>query len=501
MVATESEPHSPSGGLTVELTTETRPEPDLASPSGPLAGRGGLEKVPARAWRALAVASLGTVVVGWNSTATNIAFRDIADSFPASNATTVSWVASGYLIGTAAFLPLGGRLADRLGRRRIFLSGLALFAVSAILSALAPTVLILIAARGLQALAGGMVLPASLALVLPGFPESRRSSAIGLWSAAGPLSAAFAPGLSAWLLSVTDWRWVYAISTPIALVMFVAGLLILEELEPEPGHHRLDLLGAALGTAGIGLVVLAISQGSDWGYASPWTILAALEGVAALGGFLAMSLHHPEPLLNVRLFRLRGVWVANAANFFISFVSLPIWLVWPLYLGWVWDYSNQAVGLGLTAGPVCAGISTVLFSRLSDRIGARPFIRLGPLFMMISVMWCFLRLDATPNYWAEFAPSLGLFGLGWGMCIPQLNSMAVAEVEQRFWGETNATFNTLRYAGAAVGTAGAIAILGSEDRPDLLEAFDRSFLFFAVSILISAVLVWIPVRARSSPDG
>ena len=456
-----------------------------------------LDAVEPRAWRALAVASLGTVLVGFNSTATNIAFGDIADTFDSVSETTVSWIASGYFIGTGAFLPLGGRLADRVGRRKVFLGGLILFAVSAVASAIAPTVWFLIAARVLQSAAGAMVLPSSLALVLPMFPESRRPGAVGLWSAAGPLSSAFAPSISAFFVDLTSWRWLYFATAPAALLIFVAAARLLPDPPVEKAEGRLDLVGAAIGTAAIGLVVIAVSQSVQWGWAVALGL--GLIGAAMLALFVRRALRHPQPLVNLQLMKRRDVWVADLANFFISVVALSVWLVWPLFLSRVWDYSTAAVGLAVTIGPVSAGASTVVFSRLSDRHGTRTFIPVGSCFLLASTLWAATRLGAEENYWLDYAPALALFGLGWGMATPLLNSMALGAVEERYWGETNAMFNTTRYVAAAIGTAGAIAIIGDKNRPDEVAAYQRTFLFFSIWLAAAVVLlVAVPHGPRRS---
>jgi len=183
----------------VALADGTPTAPDITeSPST----RPKLEAVSPRAWRALFLTSLATVLVGFNSTATNIALDDIRAGFTGATAADVGWGVAGFFIGTAAFMPLAGRLADRIGRKQIFQLGLLLFALSAVFSAVAPTVILLNLSRVLQAIAGAAMLPASLALVLPLFPESRRSTAVGLWSAAGPLGAGVAPAAAAFIVLV-----------------------------------------------------------------------------------------------------------------------------------------------------------------------------------------------------------------------------------------------------------------------------------------------------------
>ena len=246
---------------------------------------------------------------------------------------------AGFFIGTAAFLPLAGRLADRIGRKRIFQLGLLLFALSAVLSAVAPTVLALNLSRVLQAVAGAALLPSSLSLVLPLFPDSRRSTAVGLWSAAGPLGAAVAPAVAALILSYGGWRIVYLISAPIALLMYWGGRQMLRELPTPAGQQRLDVVGAAAGTVAVAAVVTAIMQGRVWGYSSPITITVAVVGAAALGLFISNTSRHPEPLLNLHLLRRRGVFVANTVNFFGSITSQPLWIVWPLFMKNVWNLS------------------------------------------------------------------------------------------------------------------------------------------------------------------
>ena len=469
------------GGLTVPDSAESRSNrlpPEAVSP---------------RAWRALFLTSLATVLVGFNSTATNIALDDIREGFSGATTADVGWGVAGFFIGTAAFLPLAGRLADRIGRKRIFQLGLLLFALSAVLSAVAPTVLALNLSRVLQAVAGAALLPSSLSLVLPLFPDSRRSTAVGLWSAAGPLGAGVAPAVAALILSYGGWRIVYLISAPIALLMYWGGRQMLRELPTPAGQQRLDLVGAAAGTVAVAAVVTAIMQGRVWGYSSPITITVAVVGAAALGLFISNTSRHPEPLLNLHLLRRRGVFVANTVNFFGSITSQPLWIVWPLFMKNVWNFSTLQVGLGVTLGPIAAGFSTLVFSRLADRIGAIGLCRLGTLLQMTAVSWHLTQLGSEVNFWADFAPGIMIYGLGWGMSIPLLNGVALEWVEEQFFGETNGLFNTLRYASGAVGTAAVFALLTVNTGVEALPYYDRILAFFLVASTLSAMAMWIPV--------
>lgn len=454
--------------------------------------------VPRTAWNALAVGAAGFVLVGFNGTATNIAFGDIAASFPDDPETTVGFVSSGYLVGTAAFLPLAGRIADRRGRRLVFILGVVLFGLTALVSAVAPNIWVLIGARFVQSIGGALVIPASLSMVLPLFPEARRSSAVAAWAAAGPVSAAIAPTVSAAVLQVSDWRWLYFVSAPVAAIIVVFALRHVDGDSPAEPEHRLDLVGAMLGTVGIALAVFGVGKGKDWGWSSGLTL--ACFGIAAVCviAFIVQSRRHREPMIDFSLFSVREVWMANAANALVSVTSLSIWLVWPLYLGRVWGYSKIEIGLALTAGPIAAATMTLVGGRISDRFGHRWPVQIGSLFMVFAVGWCWLVLDADGRFVTSFLPGIASFGFGWGLSSPTMNAMALASVPEATWGAMNAAFNMLRNVAGAIGVAAAVAFTGSADRPDIVAAFDRAFAFFFAFTLAAAVVAIVAYPRRPS---
>src|SRR5690606_33920979 len=211
--------------------------------------------VDRRAWKALAVGGAGFSLISFNTTATNLAFGEIAEDFPGVSLSTVSWVASIFFIGLASLLLVSGRLADRVGRRRVFRLGLAVFAVGALLSALAPDVWTLIVARLVASAGGALVIPSSLAVVLPEFPRDRHFAAVSLWSATGPVASAIAPGLSALVLALSSWRVLFLVSAPIALGCLGAGWGLLGESRAERRGGPLDGVGVLLGTLGIAALV------------------------------------------------------------------------------------------------------------------------------------------------------------------------------------------------------------------------------------------------------
>ena len=437
------------------------------------------------------------MLVGFNGTATNLAFDDITETFSSVPETTTAFVASGYLIGTAALLPLAGRIADRQGRVRMFQLGVLIFALTAALSAVAPNVWVLIGARVLQAIGGALVIPASLSMVLPLFPEHRRSTAVTSWAAAGPVSAAISPSVSAAVLQISSWRWLFLLSAPLGIVVWFLGRRLLEEQPLAPSKGRLDAVGSALGTVAIAALVFAVGKGTDWGWTSAAIIVSFVLTGVSLIGFFAQSRRHPEPLIDLSLFRIRQVWMTNLANTFVSVTSLAIWLVWPLYLQRVWDYSSLQVGLALTPGPIAAATMSMLGGRIADRFGHRLPIVVGSLVMVFAVGWYVFVIPPDGTYVTGFLPGIFAFGFGWGFSSPTMNSFALEAVPEAQWGSMNAAFNMLRNVAGAVGVAAAVAIVGSRDRSDLIEAFDRAFGFFLAFTVTAAVIVLVAYPRQS----
>ncbi len=450
-----------------------------------------IERAPisGRAWRALAVGSAGFSLVSFNTTATNLAFGDITDTFSDASQATVSWVASIFFIGMASLLLVSGRLADRTGRRRMFRWGLTAFAVGAALSAVAPSVYVLIVARLVTAVGGALIIPSSLAVALPEFPKERHFTAIALWSATGPLASTVAPGVAAVVLAVASWRVLFLLSAPVALGALAAGWRVLAESRVEDRSGRLDAVGVLVGTVAIASLVFGVSQGTNLGWDSP-TILGAFVVCAVATPLLLRRCRvHPQPLLNLDVFLLRPVWVANVANFLLNIACLATWLVWPLYFTRVWGWSKLETGLALMPGPVLSGGLASVGGRLAERFGARALVRTGSLIAAAGMAWPLFFLDGSPNYLVGAAPALALTGAGWALTQPPLNSAVMAQVTPDAYGEVNAAFNTVRNIAGALGIAIAVAILGSPDRPDVLAAYDHVFWTFTASVLACWVVL------------
>jgi len=454
--------------------------------------------IPTRAWKALAVSAAGSVLVSFNSTATNIAFDDLTRSFPAAGQNIVAWTSSGYFIGSAGFMLVGGRLADRSGRRRMFRLGMMGFAVSAVLSAVAPNIWLLIAARVLQSIAAAFVLPASLAMILPEFPRERHGTAVGVWAAMSPIASAFAPSIAAVMLQVASWRWLYFLTAPVAALALAASWRLLRESKAESAPGRLDVVGVAQGTAAITLLVFAVSQGPAWGWTDPVVLAALAAAVVLIPLFIHQSRHHRSPLLNLTLFTERPVWSANLANFWIHLAGMSSWLMWPLYMSRVWGWNKYTIGLALTPGPIFSGITTTAAGRLADRYGYTWMLRIGSSLLVAGMAWQWYAIGPEANYWVALFPVIACMGTGWAMVSPQLNGALLKHIHPNYWGEANASFNTVRNIAAAFGIALAVALVGQGTGQGAATAFEPLWTFYVIAMALMALVVWLAVPTTAS---
>src|SRR5688572_30336704 len=256
-----------------------------------------------RATPTLLVAGLGIFMVFLDTQILFVAFGDIERSFPDVSTNTMSWVLSGYTLAFAALLVPAGRLADRWGRKRVFMGGLALFTVASAACGLAPTAGLLIAARVLQAVGAAAITPTSLALVLRATPKERVPIAVAIWGSMGAVAAAFGPTLGGLLVDAAGWRWVFFLNVPVCVVALVLGRRILvESREAEPGPFP-DLVGAVVLALGIGAVSLALVQSEDWGWVDGRTIGSVAIGVVLVALFVVRSRTQSAPALDLSLFR------------------------------------------------------------------------------------------------------------------------------------------------------------------------------------------------------
>src|SRR4051794_19042191 len=319
-----------------------------------------------RRWKVLLVTAVAVFMAFLDVTIVNVAFPSIRTAFPAASLPSLSWVLNAYNIVFAALLVPAGRLADLLGRRRLFFWGLLLFVVASCLCGLAWSVPVLVGARVLQAAGAALLVPTSLGLLLPEFPVSQRATATALWGAVGGVAAATGPSLGGLLISWSDWRLVFFVNLVLGAAAWVpARRLLRETRDPDRGAVP-DALGIGLLAGGVGLLSLAIVEAPSWGWGSARVVGAFLLAGVALGAFVWRSARVAHPVLELALFRVRSFAVACLGLLLFSLGFYALLLANILFLTGVWGYSTLHAGIAVTPGPLMAALSSAIAGRAID---------------------------------------------------------------------------------------------------------------------------------------
>jgi EmrB/QacA subfamily drug resistance transporter len=438
-------------------------------------------------WKILSITSVGLFMASLDLFIVNIAFPDIAKDFDGTSISSLSWVLNAYAIVFAAVLVPAGRWADRLGRKRVFISGLITFAAASAACAAAPSVPVLVGARIVQAAGGAMMLPATLGLILPAFPPEQRPMAVGIWSAVGGVAAALGPPIGGLLMQLS-WHWIFIVNVPIGLgTAFVASRYLDEVRDPDRAA-RPDAVGAIELAAGLAALTGAIVKGPDWGWSDARVIGGFTAAAVLLALFLWRSARHPSPVVELPLFRVRDFSLGNAAGmvFFAGFGAMLLSFV--LLLTEVWGYSVLEAGVGLMPGPAMAALFAAPAGRLGGRFGQRPFVAAGGLAVAASFAWALTHIEATPDYAGAFLPGFMVGGMGVGLVLGALPGAVTASLPPERFSTGTAVFAMARQLGAAIGVAILVALLGDPAPSELLDGLQRGWVFMLGTGLIVSAL-------------
>ena len=443
--------------------------------------------------RVLLVASSGAFLAFLDATIVNVAFPSIRESFERTSIGDLSWVLNAYNIVFAAFLVVFGRLADLLGRRRTFVSGVALFTAASVACGLAPNVELLVAARVVQALGAALLVPASLALVVQAFPVERRGHAIGLWGATAAVAAGLGPPVGGALVEVGSWRWAFLINLPLGVAALVAARRSLVESRA-PGRRRLpDLRGAALLAAAVGGVNLAIVKGGDWGWTSAETATTAVVSLLLLAGFVLSSRAHRSPLLDPELLRIPAFAVANVATLIAGLGFFAYLLTNVLWLQYVWGYGVLRAGLALVPGALVAAVVAALVAPVAERRGARAVVVPGALVWAGAYVWYAERTGLSPAFLTEWLPGQLLSGIGAGAVLPVLGSAALAAVPGGRFATASAVVSSARQLGGVLGIAVLVVIVGVPTPQTVVGSLQDGWLLSIVAFVLVAAVA-LPLR-------
>jgi EmrB/QacA subfamily drug resistance transporter len=460
---------------------------------------------------ALALLAMTQFVIVIDASIVNVALPSIGAALHFSH-DDLSWVVNAYTLTFGGFLLLGGRLADLLGRRRMFMTGLVLFSLASLAGGLAQSEAWLITARAIQGLGAAIVSPAALSIITTTFAEgSERNRALGIWGAVAGAGGAAGVLLGGALTSGLNWRWVLFVNVPIGLAAAALAPRLLLESRSDDGTEGFDLPGAVTVTAGLALLVYAVVDAVNVGWGSTATLLRLAASALLLAAFILIELRQRHPLLPFSIFRLRTLRGADIVGLLIGMSLFSMFFFISLYLQEVLRYSPIKAGLSYL--PLAIGIilSAGAASALVTRVGFKPTLIAGLLMIAGALLW-FSRVRAPGGTFVGdvLGPSvLAAFGLGFSF-VP-VTIAAVTGTEPHEAGLASGLINTSQQVGGALGLA-ILATVANSRTQSLLHAgvhnksialtkgFDRAFLVGAGFAILGAILTALLISSRDSRE-
>jgi EmrB/QacA subfamily drug resistance transporter len=443
----------------------------------------------------IASAVLGSGIVFLDGTVVNVALPAMRADLALSVA-GLQWTIDAYLVTLSALLLLGGNLADVIGRRRVFVAGLAGFVVASLLCGIAPNAGALIAARALQGAAGAFLVPGSLAIISATFHPDDRGRAIGAWSGLAGVASAIGPLVGGWLIDAVSWRLIFLINLPLAAVAIGLALRHLPETR-DLEAKRPDYAGALAVTIGIAGVTYALIEAPGAEGPLPWLIGAL--GVAGIVAFVLIERSTREPMLPLVLFRSAQFTGANLTTFAVYAALGGAMFLVVLHLQVSLGYSAIAAGLSLLPVTVLMFVFSSRVGQLAQRIGPRGPMTVGPIVAGAG-LWLLSRIEPGSTYALTVFPGVVVFGAGLTITVAPLTAAVLGAADERHFGSASAVNNAVaRLAGlVAVATLPAIAGLESTSAASLESGFPVAMRVCAVACAAGGVIAWATIRTHAT---
>ncbi len=442
----------------------------------------------------IAAATLGSGMTLLDGTVVNVALRTIGAELEADLA-QLQWISNGYLLSMTSLILLGGSLGDHFGRRRIFVIGTVWFAAASLLCGLATTPEMLIAARILQGLGGGLLTPGSLAIIQTVFVREDRPPAIGAWSGLGGIAAAVGPFVGGGLLELASWRWIFLINLPLAVVtLWIAVRHVPETRDPTATRH-FDVPGAALAMLALaGLTYGLIEVGSAA------ALVAAVLGVVAAAAWVRVERRAPEPMLPLDIFRNRTFSAANAMTLLVYAALGAVLFFLVLQLQTVTGYGPLAAGVATLPITICMLLFASRGGRYSARAGPRIPLTFGPIVMGIGTAWL-VTVDADASYLTTVLPGLTVFGLGLSLTVAPLTATVLAAAPEEHAGLASGVSNAVARSGSLLSVAALPPLVGlSGDQyaepAALAAAYPVAIWACAGLLVLGGAISWVLIPAR-----
>jgi EmrB/QacA subfamily drug resistance transporter len=437
-----------------------------------------------RKWLALGLLSVVQFMIVLDIAIVNVALPSIQADLGFSQE-NLQWVISAYALVFGGFLLLGGRAADLLGRRRIFIAGLVIFSLASLLAGLAWSEGSLIGARALQGFGAAIIAPAALSILSTTFTEGReRNIALGVWGAVGGFGGAAGVLLGGILTDSLSWEWIFFVNVPVGVAALILTPLLLTESR-DATVKSFDLPGAVLVTGGLSLFVYAITQAGQDGWLAGKTVASFAGALVLLVGFVAWERRHPEPLMRFGILQTRTVSGANVAGFILGTALFSMFLMLTLYMQQVLGYSAMKAGVAYLAVALSAIVWSAVAAQLVTRVGVKPVLVTGMAFLTGGLVY-FTQVSVGGSYLGDLLPGFLLIGIGIGFSFVPISIAALAGVRASEAGLASGLINTSQQIGGALGIAAlsTIATTRTEDAlasgtlmpSALVDGFSAAFL-------------------------
>jgi EmrB/QacA subfamily drug resistance transporter len=462
-----------------------------------------------RRWWALALIVVAQFMVVLDVAIVNVALPSIRTDLHFSQE-SLQWVITAYAIFFGGFLLLGGRLSDLLGRRRVFIAGLAVFTIFSLLDGLAWSEGSLIAFRSLQGLGAALLSPAALSILTTTFQEGReRNVALGIWGAASGSGGAAGVLLGGALTSALSWSWIFFINVPVGIAVMAVSPLLLRESRADLGHRRFDFAGAFSITGGLMLLVYALTRAAQHGWATGATIGLLAVSAALIGAFFLIEMRSKAPLLPLRIFRNRTLTASNVSGLLMGGAIFAQFFLLTLYMQEVLHYSALKTGVAYIGLTLTIIVFSAVAQAMVTRVGIRRILPLG-LGLSTVALVLFARLPVDGSYFSDLFPAFMISGLGLALAFVPMSIGALTGVRQADAGIASGLINTTQQIGGAVGVAiattvattyttryvdahaGANALGG----PALTHGFQIAFYVLAALAALGAVLSAVMLESK-----
>ena len=446
-------------------------------------------------WWTLGAVSVGLFMIMLDNTVVNVALPSIRSSLGMS-IEGLEWVVAGYALTFAAFMLVGGKLADFLGRRLIFMVGLAVFTGASLACGLAPNGGFLIGARVVQGLGGALMNPATLSIITATFAARERGKAIGIWAGVSAMALAIGPLVGGLLTEHVNWNWIFFINVPIGIIGLFATPIFIAETRDESAVQSLDIPGLAASAIGLFSLTYAFIEASNYGWTSARILGAFAIAAVALVSFALLELHQRAPMLDLSLFRNRTFSGANAAMLFVGLAMFGTFFFVSLYMQNVLGYSPVQAGASFLPMTILIILIAPRAGALTDRVGSRWLVG-GGMTLLSGMLFYYTTLGASESFWA-LLPGLLLGGVGMGMTMTPVTAAAMSAVPVDKAGVGSAVLNSARQVGGSLG----IAVMGSivASASSYLVGFHDALRVGSFLCLVGAAVAVVAIRKVEHPS-